>query len=105
MSGITRMERIFAAGATPMMPSSSSKPSPWPAMIDAIQVPCCPQFGLLLEVFRSVKSLPVITEPVEVAHVRVHAAVDHRDGDVGALGQLPGGPHVEHVEHPLPAGP
>ena len=32
-------------------------------MIDAIHVPCCPQCGSLLEVFRSVKSLPVLTAP------------------------------------------
>src|ERR1700678_706998 len=32
-------------------------------MIDAIQVPCCPQCGSLLEVLRSVKSLPVMTAP------------------------------------------
>ena len=32
-------------------------------MIDAIHVPCCPQCGSLFEVFRSVKSLPVLTAP------------------------------------------
>ena len=42
----------------------SSKPLPRPAMIDAIQVPCCPQCGLLLEVLRSVKLLPVVTAPL-----------------------------------------
>ena len=39
------MDRIVDLGAMPMTPLSP--PSwPWPAISEAIQVPCTPQFGL-----------------------------------------------------------
>ena len=40
------MDRIVEAGAMPMIPLSLPAGWPWPAISDAIQVPCTPQSGL-----------------------------------------------------------
>ena len=40
-SSVTRTERIFAAGATPVLPD----PCPWPAIRPATAVPSTPQNG------------------------------------------------------------
>ena len=40
------MDRIVDRGATPMTPLLPPGPWPWPAISDAIQVPCTPQSGL-----------------------------------------------------------
>src|SRR5690348_13397609 len=58
------MDKILDFGATPRMPSLSPGPCPWPAISEAIQVPCAPQFWLLGDVCTPVKSGPVVTEPV-----------------------------------------
>ena len=44
-SSVTRTERIFAWGATPMMPSAWCGPCPCPAMRLATAVPWTPQNG------------------------------------------------------------
>ena len=48
------MDRILDRGATPMIPLSPPGPWPWPAISDAIQVPCTPQFGLAARVLTPV---------------------------------------------------
>src|SRR5215469_797877 len=62
LSGITRMDSSLACGATPMIPLPPPS-CPWPAMIDAIQVPCTPQLESDDEVLSPVRSGPVCTEP------------------------------------------
>src|SRR5215470_13563259 len=49
-------------GATPSMPLDPS-PWPWPAMSDAIQVPCTPQEALDGGVFTPERLGPSVTEP------------------------------------------
>ncbi len=60
---MTRMDSTRARGATPRIPLSSPLPWPWPAISEAIQVPCTPQSGLLDGVPTPVRSGPVITDP------------------------------------------
>ncbi len=43
---MTLIDKILDCGATPRTPFRLPGPCPWPAMRDAIQVPCAPQFGL-----------------------------------------------------------
>lgn len=43
LSGSTRIESTVAFGATPVIPLPA--PCPWPAMSEAIHVPCMPQLG------------------------------------------------------------
>ena len=62
-SRVTRTERIFASGATPMMPSACPVPCPCPAIRLATAVPLTPQNGPPAARPDPVKSRPVITEP------------------------------------------
>jgi hypothetical protein len=47
---MTRTDRILDSGATPMIPPVAPPPWPWPAIREAIQVPCTPQNWLPGEV-------------------------------------------------------
>src|SRR5215468_12268231 len=58
----TRMDSTRDWGATPSMPLDPS-PWPWPAMSDAIQVPCTPQEALDGGVFTPERLGPSVTEP------------------------------------------
>ena len=54
---------MWACGATPMIPFGPPAGWPWPAMSEAIQVPCTPQCGSDGGVFTPVKLAPSITDP------------------------------------------
>jgi len=58
------MDRIRAAGATPMIPEAWPTLSPWPAMMLAMDVPSIAQDGAPGASPDPVKSGPVTTEPV-----------------------------------------
>ena len=63
-SRLTRMDRIFAMGATPSRPSVRPVPCPCPAMAPATSVPLMPQNGPAFVRPEPLKSGPVVTEPV-----------------------------------------
>src|ERR1044071_9802194 len=106
------MDRIFACGATPLMPSVPAGPCPCPAISEAIQVPCMPQLPSLDEVPTPLRSGPVVTDPdrsgtsgwtpLSRTATRTRAApLADRGPDAGPLGDRPRRRRVDRVQHPL----